>query len=285
MSGQRAQPVSRIEAVNGGILVEFQRWLYHKPTPKGTARGVANQNRMMTGMHCFFAFLKAGGLLPVNPSETLIQAQEPRTLPRNVLTPREALRILEGVDTGTACGHRDRTVLEVFYVTAIRKAELLALRVSDVNLEEELPRIEQGKGGRDRMVPLSRIACRCLETYLRATRPTLLRARNSERLFISAHGRPLDRNVLGELVIRYARQVKIPKHITCHAWRHTCATHLLQNRASLRCIQEILGHRSLATTERYLHLTITDLKEAHHKYHPREKSFDQMKKMAMLATR
>jgi integrase/recombinase XerD len=281
---ERTPPVAEIGTVTGEILIEFQHWLYHRPTPKGTARGVANQNRILTGVRCFFTFLKAGGHLTANPAEILTQAREPRTLPRNVLTQSEARRILEGVDTGTAHGHRDRTVLEVFYATGIRKAELLALRVADVNLEEELLRIEQGKGGRDRMVPLSRIACHCLQIYLRTIRPTLLRGRMTDRLFLSARGRPLDRNVLGELVIRYARQVKIPKHITCHVWRHTCATHLLQNQASLRCIQEILGHRSLATTERYLHLTIADLKEAHRKYHPREKSFSRMPEKAMLAT-
>jgi integrase/recombinase XerD len=280
---QRTPPLPEIEAVTSEVLLEFQSWLHHQPTQKNTVRGVAGQNRVLTGVRCFFTFLKAGGHLTANPAEILIQAREHRTLPRNVLTQSEARRILEGVDTGTACGYRDRTVLEVFYATGIRKAELLALRVPDVNLEEGLLRVEQGKGRRDRIVPLSRIACCCLETYLRVSRPALLQRRTTDRLFISARGRPLDRNVLGELVKHYAREVKIPKHITCHVWRHTCATHLLQNRANLRCIQEILGHRSLATTERYLHLTITDLKEAHRKYHPREKCFARTSENVMLA--
>lgn len=276
---QHEPPVRAVETVTADLLTEFQSWLYHQPTPKGAARGIANQNRILTGVRGLFAFLKAGGYLTRNPAEALESAREPRTLPRHVLTPREAKRILEAVDTGTARGYRDRTILEVFYATGIRKAELLALRVADVNLEEELLRIEQGKGGHDRIVPLSRIACRFLETYLNAIRSELVRAprkgvRPTDRLFVSHRGKPLDKNILGELVARSARAAKVKQPVTCHLWRHTCATHLLQNRANLRHVQEILGHRSLVTTERYLHLTITDLKEAHRKYHPREKGVD-----------
>jgi site-specific recombinase XerD len=276
---RREPPVRDIGAVTGDLLTEFQSWLYHQPTPRGTARGVANQNRILSGVRGLFAFLKTGGWLLRNPAEALEYAREPRTLPRHVLTPSEARRILEAVDTGTAPGHRDRTILEVFYATGIRKAELLALRLPDVNLEDGLLRI-QGKGGHDRIVPLSRIAARFLETYLNAIRPELVRAGRAEhghktdRLFVTARGRPLDKNLVGELVVRSARAAKIQRRITCHLWRHTCATHLLQNRANLRHVQEILGHRSLATTERYLHLTITDLKQAHRRCHPREKGLD-----------
>ena len=271
---QREPPVRAVEAVTGDVLTEFQSWLYHQPTPRGAARGVANQNRILTGVRGLFAFLNSGGHLTRDPSEALESGREPRTLPRHVLTPREAKRILESVDAGTTTGQRDRTLLEVFYATGIRAAELRALRVADVNLEEELLRIEQGKGGHDRIVPLSRIAARFLETYLNAIRPELLHGRKTDRLFLTARGKPLDKNILGEIVARSARAAKIKQPVTCHLWRHTCATHLLQNRANLRHVQEILGHRSLATTERYLHLTITDLKEAHRRCHPREKGVE-----------
>jgi integrase/recombinase XerD len=271
---QREPPAPEIAAVTGEMLIEFQSWLYHQPTPKGTARGVANQNRILTGVRGFFAELKAGGFITANPAEALASAREPRRLPRQVLTPQEARRILEAVDTGTAAGHRDRAILEVFYATGLRRQELLNLRVQDVSLEEELLRIDQGKGGRDRIVPLSRIACRFLETYLNAIRPELAGSRQTDRLFVSTRGKPLDKNVLSELVVESAKKAKIKKHITCHIWRHTCATHLLKNRANLRHVQEILGHRSLATTERYLHLTISDLKEAHRRFHPREKGME-----------
>jgi integrase/recombinase XerD len=264
----------KIERITADVLTEFQSWLFHQPTPKGAARGVANQNRIFTGLRSFFALLKSSGYLTHNPAAALANAREPRRLPRNVLTVPEAKRILDVVDTGNAEGYRDRTILEVFYATGIRKQELLNLRVHNVSLDEELLRIDQGKGGHDRIVPLSRVACRFLESYLNAIRPELLQSKQSDWLFVSARGKPLNKNVLSELITHYAQKAKVKKHITCHSWRHTCATHLLKNRANLRHVQEILGHRSLATTERYLHLTIADLKEAHRKYHPREKGVD-----------
>ena len=108
-----------------------------------------------------------------------------------------------------------------------------------------------------------------METYVKGIRPELLKDRTSNQLWISQQARPLGKTTLDYLVGKYARVAKVKKHVTPHVWRHTCATHLLQNKANLRHVQEILGHRSLVTTERYLRLTITDLKEAHHKFHPR----------------
>jgi integrase/recombinase XerD len=110
-----------------------------------------------------------------------------------------------------------------------------------------------------------------METYLKAIRPALLQGRVSDRVFISQRAAPLSKNALGELVEKYARIAGVNKHVTCHIWRHSCATHLVKNKASLRHVQELLGHRDLSTTERYLHLTIADLKEAHRQCHPRER--------------
>lgn len=261
-----------VQALTSTHLLDFQRWLYYEPTWKDTARGVASQNRVLSVVRGFFKFLKQEGYTGHDPAAQMLLAREPDALPRNVLTPQEARRIIEAPDVQTALGYRDRTLLEVLYATGIRKNELMNLNVADVNLDEELLRINEGKGGRDRVVPLSGIACSFLESYIKGVRPELLQGNNSRRLFISLRGRPMARNTVGAVVEKYARQAKIKKHVTCHLWRHTCATHLLKNNANLRHVQEMLGHRSLATTERYLRLTIADLKEAHRKFHPREKS-------------
>jgi integrase/recombinase XerD len=143
--------------------------------------------------------------------------------------------------------------------------------LNDINFEEELLRINLGKGGYDRVVPLSKVACRFLETYIKGIRPQLLRGKNCDYVFLSSRGKSLSKSVVGLLVKRYAKLAKVQKNVTCHTWRHSTATHLLKNDAKLRHVQAILGHKSLATTEKYLHLTINDLKEAHKKYHPREK--------------
>ena len=133
-----------------------------------------------------------------------------------------------------------------------------------------LLRITLGKGARDRVVPLGTVAVASLKSYLSQARPQLLGDSHTDRLFLSYRGNPLDPPTLGSLVKKHAEAARIKKVVTPHVWRHTCASHLIQNHANLRHVQDLLGHRSLATTERYLRLTITDLKEAHAKFHPRE---------------
>jgi len=121
---------------------------------------------------------------------------------------------------------------------------------------------------------LGQIASRFLETYLNGIRPQLLGQRHSDRLFLSYRGNPIDAHSVGDLVKRHAGLARVKKHVTPHVWRHTSATHLVQNSANLRHVQDLLGHGSLATTERYLRLTIADLKEAHARFHPREQRND-----------
>lgn len=260
-------------AVTTSTLHDFQHWHFYQPTCTGTARSITYQNRAVVAIKGLFKFLAQENLIGRNPAEAIAYAREPQTLPRNILTPQEARKIIEAPDVQTALGYRDRTILEVLYATGIRKLELMNLCLQDVNLEEELLRINSGKGAKDRVVPLTAIACSFLESYRNAIRPKLLGSRlTTNRLFLSLRGLPIARNTLGAVVTKYARLAGIKKNVTCHLWRHSCATHLLQNKANLRHVQEILGHRSLATTERYLHLTITDLKEAHRRHHPRERT-------------
>jgi integrase/recombinase XerD len=264
--------VADAAAVTTEVLHGFQKWQHHEPTLRGTARGVRYQNRVLAAVRGFFRFLLGDGVIPHDPAAALEYAREPETLPKNILTPGEARRIIEAADPSTILGYRDRVILETLYATGIRKTELLNLCVADVNLEDEVLRINGGKGAKDRVVPLTRVAAAGLETYLKAVRPQLLGGKKSESLFPSLRRGELSDTALGHLVDKYARKANVKKHVTCHLWRHSCATHLLQNRANLRHVQEILGHRSLATTERYLHLTITELKEAHRRFHPREKA-------------
>ncbi len=262
------------QAVTTGTVLDFQRWLFYRPTTRNPQRGIASQNNILICVKSFFAFLQQEGVVARNPAEALELARQPQTLPRNILTPQEARKIIETPDTGTLVGYRDRTMFEVLYATGLRKGELMNLTIADVNLEEELLRINGGKGAKDRVTPLTRVACSFLENYIKAIRPELLGRRQSDRLFISRRGRPMAKNTVGQMVEKYARLSKVKKHVTCHLWRHSCATHLLKNQANLRHVQEMLGHRSLATTERYLHLTITDLKQAHRRCHPREKGIE-----------
>jgi len=229
----------------------------------------------------FFEHLEATDALLVNPCEGVPLPKMEDRLPRNVLTPEEVRRILDAPDAKTKKGIRDKAILETFYSTGIRLEEMARLTVHDVDLSGYV-RVNRGKGAKDRVVPLTRLACSFLETYLKAIRPALLQGKGgrhasaSDRVFISQRAAPLSKNALGELVEKYARIAGVNKHVTCHIWRHSCATHLVKNKANLRHVQELLGHRDLSTTERYLHLTIADWKEAHRKCHPREKQADHL---------
>ena len=124
-------------------------------------------------------------------------------------------------------GYRDRAILEVLYATGIRKSELMNLTVADVNLEEGLLRVNGGKGTKTASSPLTRLACSFLENYIKAIRPEFW-ARPHNRLFLSLRGQPIGKNALGDLVEKYAKLARVKKHVTCHLWRHTCATHLVQ---------------------------------------------------------
>jgi integrase/recombinase XerD len=265
------QGITEVATVTSGTLADHQRDLFYLPTSRGTVRSVSYQNQAMHALRSFFKFLKTEGYIAQDMAEALPLARTPHTLPRTVLTPEEARKVIETPDTGCLLGYRDRAILETFYATGIRKSELMNLTVNDVNLEEQVLRINGGKFNKDRVVPLTRAACSFLETYLKAIRPALLQGRVSDRVFISQRACPISKNALGELVEKYARIAGVAKHVTCHIWRHSCATHLVKNKANLRHVQEMLGHRDLSTTERYLHLTIADLKEAHRQCHPRER--------------
>jgi len=268
------QNIIEATAISSGTLADHQRDLFYLPTSRGTVRSISYQNQAMHALRSFFRFLKTEGYIAQDVAEALPLARTPHLLPRTILTPEEARKVIETPDTGCLLGYRDRTILETLYATGIRKSELMNLTTNDVNLEEGVLRINGGKFNKDRVVPLTRLACSFLETYLKAIRPALLQGRVSDRVFISQRAAPLSKNALGEVVEKYARQAGLNKHVTCHIWRHSCATHLVKNRANLRHVQELLGHRDLSTTERYLHLTIADLKETHRQFHPREQGVE-----------
>ena len=266
-----SQGISAVAAVTETALHGFRHWLFSEPTWKGTARGIASQNRCLSIVKGFFRFLHESGATVGNPAQALTQAKEPQTLPRNVLSVLEARKILTKPDVQTVLGYRDRTILEVFYATGIRRSELIALTVANVDLEGGLLRINSGKGAKDRVVPLTQIAVTFLESYIKGIRPKMLSEKEKERLFLSERGQAMGKSTVASIVEKYAKLAGIKKRVTPHSWRHTCATHLVKNDANLRHVQEMLGHKNLSTTERYLQLTITDLKEAHRKFHPRER--------------
>ncbi|RMG61285.1 MAG: site-specific tyrosine recombinase XerD, partial [Calditrichaeota bacterium] len=186
-----------------------------------------------------------------------------------VLSLEEMTRILEAPDVDQPLGIRDRAILEMMYGAGLRASELLGLQINDLFPREALVRV-WGKGAKERIVPLGEEAWHWLEQYLARVRPRLSRGMASRNiLFLNRFGRPLSRMGLWKLIQKYVQQAGVDRRVYPHIFRHSYATHLLENGADLRAVQELLGHADIATTQIYTHVSRGYLKEVHRKYHPR----------------
>lgn len=235
----------------------------------GRPLSAGHQTNVVKAVKAFFGFLYRRGYSLHDPAARLEYPRGERRLPRNILTPAEARRMLEAPDTRTLLGLRDRAILETFYATGVRVGELVRLQPHDVDTQERLLRVVMGKGRRDRNLPLTRAAAAAIESYNVKARPALAARGRSPVLFLSARGGPLNRWLVNLVVHRAAKKAGIKKPATCHTFRHSMATHLLRGRADIRHIQALLGHASLATTERYTRVEVRDLRQVLARAHPR----------------
>jgi integrase/recombinase XerD len=268
----RESGIGELAAVTRDIVRDYQTHLFEEINAStGQPNAVTYQNRSLQTVKSFFHFLSENDYLVGDPAKSIPYAREPQRLPRSILTQSEAKKVLHAPDTKTVLGYRDRTILEVLYSTGIRKEELLNILLTDVDYNDGLIRINCGKGKKDRVVPIGRIACRYLENYIKAVRPSLIRDPYNNHLFLSLRGNRLSKNMVWQIVKSYAGKAKIKKTISPHTFRHTCATLMLRNQANIRHIQELLGHASLDSTQVYASVSIVDLKEVHARCHPRER--------------
>jgi len=266
-----AQGVTEIGAVTKDHVQDYQTHLYETVNSRGEPNSVFHQNNTLKAIKGLFRFLAEQNYLVSDPSRDVSYARTPKRLPRSILTGPEAKKVIHATNTKTATGYRDRAIIEVFYSTGIRRNELINLELSDVDYHEGFVRINSGKGNKDRVVPIGKIACRYIENYVKGVRPMLVKDPTDNHLFLTMNGTKISKNRVWQLIKVYSKKTKIKKNITTHTFRHTCATLMLKNKANIRHIQELLGHSSLDSTQVYTSVTITDLKEVHSKCHPREK--------------
>ena len=232
-------------------------------------------NTHLLALRDFFRVLVGKGAVPRLLLEPLSYVKEPKLLPKNVLKHEEIVRILERVPGDTPIHLRDRAILEVLYSTAIRREELVLLALPDVDLEGGALRIERGKGGKGRMVPLGKVAADWLGRYVRSARPALLGRRDDVGVvFLSKRGLPMDGNSVREVLRRWARAAGIEKPVSPHTFRRSCATAMIRNRANPGHVKDILGHDDFRSLGAYVNLEIVDLKDAHRRFHPREQDDD-----------
>jgi integrase/recombinase XerD len=269
-----SQGITEISRVTKEMVQDYRAHLYETINSRGEPNCVFHHNNTLKAMKGFFRFLAEKNYLVSDPVKDVSYARTPKRLPRSILTGPEAKKVIHAPDTKTVTGYRDRAILEVFYSTGIRRSELIHLQLADVDYHEGFVRVNSGKGRKDRVVPIGKIACRYIENYIKAVRPMLVKDPADNHLFLTVNGTRISKNRVWELVKIYSKKTKIKKNISPHTFRHTCATLMLRNKANIRHIQELLGHASLETTQVYTSVSIADLKEVHSKCHPRERDLD-----------
>jgi integrase/recombinase XerD len=234
-------------------------------TSKGIS-SVRTQARLVAGIHSFYRFLLYHNYIEQDPSELLEIPKKEHHLP-DVLTLDEIDAMIAQLDMSKPESHRNRAIIEILYGSGLRVSELVNLRLSDLYRQEGFMRIT-GKGSKQRLVPISPVADQWLDYWLEDRSKLNIKTQYSDIVFLNRYGRQLTRAMVFIIIKSLAKQADIHKTISPHTLRHSFATHLLQNGADLRIIQDLLGHEDITTTEIYTHIEIQDLREAILKYHP-----------------
>ena len=219
-------------------------------------------------MRTWFRFLMRENLILYNPASELELPKPSRRLPKHTLTPEEVEQVLSQPDIETDAGLRDRALLEVLYSTGIRRQEVINLTRQDLNTGAGILAVRQGKGKKDRFVPIGDRALIWVQKYLDDVRPQYTLPSSPDNVFLDETGKSLDPHKVSRAVKKYVKQSQIDKVGSCHLFRHTMATLMLENGADIRFIQQMLGHSQLSTTEIYTHVAIHKLKEIHTATHP-----------------
>lgn len=230
-------------------------------------KATATLTRNLASIRSLFHYLFQEKRIVEDPTLELQSPKLEKKLPR-VLTLQEVDLLLEQPDSLQVTGVRDKAMLEVIYATGIRVSELMSLNNEDVNLDAGFLRCT-GKGSKERIIPLGSMAVRNVEQYLAQSRPKLVRHNGESAMFVNQHGKRLTRQGFWKILKKYSRQAGIRKEITPHTLRHSFATHLLENGADLRSVQEMLGHADISTTQIYTQVTKHKLRDVYEKTHPR----------------
>ena len=227
--------------------------------------------RFLHSLKSFLRYLSDIFYILTNPMDNYIIKRVPPKIPV-VLTESEVKKILASPNTSTLSGLRDRAILEVLYSTGIRLNELVTVTIFDVDTDSGFLRVNQGKFSKDRFVPLTKPACACLKTYINKVRPCFTKNKLTEKsLFTGLRGRQIHKLTVSRLISDYAKAAGLKKKITAHTFRHTCATHLLNNGVDIFKLQKLLGHSRPSVTQRYTRITPDQVKKEHEEHHPREK--------------
>jgi len=259
------RPCSEVKAVDPLVIREYLGGLYGRYKRTTISRKAAS-------IRSFFAFLEKKRLIHANPAADIGTPKLEKYIP-TYLPVDDVFRLLERPQPDKPLGLRDLAILEVLYSSGLRLSEVEALNISSIDFDERLVRV-LGKGDKERIVPIGRVALRAVKNYMEAIQDVRRKRGGISRddpLFINFRGGRLSGRSIARIVKRYAMESGLTSEISPHSMRHTFATHLLDGGADLRSVQELLGHESLSTTQKYTHVSLDRLMEVYDKAHPRSK--------------
>jgi integrase/recombinase XerD len=250
------------------VLEAYQRHVFHYRKKNGEPLAFTGQQDRLVPLRVWFKWMARHHHILHNPASELEMPRLGFRLPKAVLTATEAEQIIAQPDTRDALGVRDRAILETLYATGMRRLEIANVKLWDVDAERGAVTIRQGKGKKDRVIPIGDRAAEWIARYIRDIRPRLMMEPDEGTLFLSNAGEPLSLDYLTEMVRGYVDAANIGKRGACHLFRHTMATLMLEGGADIRFIQAMLGHAKLETTQVYTHVAIRQLREIHRATHP-----------------
>ncbi len=267
--------IRRPDEVTRGMLERYRQHIFqYRRKTDGAPLSHQTQAKRLISVRAFFQWLARQHHLLYNPASELELPKQQQRLPRHILSVAEVEQVLNACDTSEPLGLRDRAMLETLYSTGMRRAELTNLRADDLDLNRGTVFVRQGKGAKDRVVPIGERACRWVERYLFQVRPDLVDVDDDGTLFLAKHGEGMQAKQLSVIVRNAIGRANLERfqdthpNAACHLLRHACATHMLENGADIRYIQALLGHADLSTTEVYTRVSIQQLKAVHEKTHP-----------------
>ena len=243
---------------------DIQQWFaaMHAQSRASTA------NRRLASLRRYYLWARRKGLIQADPCMKLQASKQPQRFPKT-LSEGQVDALLQAPLVSRPLGLRDRAMLETLYATGLRVSELVNLGVLDINLSDGVVRVTQGKGGKDRLVPMGMESQHWVDRYLSEARPALLGRHRSDALFVTGRGGPMTRQAFWQLIRKYALRAGIQTSLSPHVLRHAFATHLLNHGADLRVVQMLLGHADISTTQIYTHVARERLRQLHARHHPR----------------
>ena len=265
-----ARSIEEVNEITLEILNAYRQHLFHYRNPQsGKPLKFSTQHCYLIVIRRWFHWMHETGVIGENIAAELEIPKTEERLPVNVLNADEVESLMNATDVNKPLGIRDRAIMETFYSTAIRASELANLQLYDLDAERKMLVVRQGKGRKDRVVPIGDRAIKWIQKYIADVRPAWMSANDPHPyLFVTRHGTRMIRSNLPMIIRRYMAKAGINKPGSCHLLRHTAATLMMENGADLRSLQLFLGHARLSTTQIYTHVSIERLKDVHNKTHP-----------------